>query len=62
MIRDKIIEAVKVSVSRELADKIYWEGGCLCVPSTVSADFVFEVLEKQAGIYTMPTVLEYDEY
>lgn len=59
MIADKIIETVKISVSKDVADMIYWENGCLCVPRTVTAEHVFKVLEDAEGIYTVPTVLEY---
>ena len=62
MIRDKIIDMVRLSVPAEVADQIYWENGCLCVPRTISADHVFSVLDKESGIFTFPTVLEYDEY
>ena len=61
MIRDKIINAVRLSVPSEFVNKIYWENGCLCVPRAVSADHVFSVLANERGIYTTPTVLEYDE-
>lgn len=60
MIAEKIIEAVRVSVSTDLASKIYWENGCLCVPSSMTAEHVFKVLENAEGIYTIPAVLEYD--